>query len=597
MILIQKTNDMKTVNNKQLFIIVLLTLVMGFNNQIKAISMSCAFLENPSDQIPDSLKKYTKTYKYVNSDSFENFEVEYRGNIVVTPDDKDIQGISKDGFIKIAKSSFGNKRKIYIYTDTKGNLYKEYYEGKKKMNFTEGGKAWLADILPELIQKTGISAEERVWRLSKKGFEVVLADLDDIESVKFYNQKNSWIFYSSKTQFSQNVYYLYCKIITDNYRLSDDDLYKFLDRVKKIESNSTKGTVLRNILDQYKFNTRLMNKFLETTGTLSYNTERGSILRAFQLKYKIDEKNNEAYFNVINDMSIRSEKGNVLKPLLRDQKMDQKTFLMFLKSVERIDINGEKAGLLYNALPLVTDDAELTKAFIHAVNSFDNAYSNLVEDLILKVANRNSASIKIKDKTIITNLLKSAQDFNYNTKKYILMRDINRVFVQDKDLVFEYFKLISQMDNEFLRYNLLIDLMDNNNLSGLTLYPMLDAVNQLIDEDYIHAAGAVLREFLKQLPEDETVRNKYFETVNRIEFNSTREEILRLTLERRDLSKQDIINIIKATEGIDVDVEKTAVLLRVKPFIKKKDTETRFVFNTYAKRIELEYEFNKLADM
>ena len=125
---------------------------------------------------------------------------------------------------------------------------------------------------------------------------------------------------------------------------------------------------------------------------------------------------------------------------------------------------------------------------------------------------------------------------------------------------------------------------------------MLDAISQLIDEDYIHASGAVLREFVKQLPKDETVRNKFFETVNRIEFNSTREEILRLTLERNDLSKQDIINIIKATEGIDVDVEKTAVLLRVKPFIKKKDTDLRFVFNTYAKRIELEYEFNKLAD-
>ena len=589
---------MESTKNKRVIIIVLLAMALSFANQTnsKAVSVECALLENPSDQIPDSLKKYTKTHLYVNNDSFENFEVEYRGNIVVTPDDKDIQGISENGYIKIAKSSFGNKRRIYIYADNRGNLYKEYYEGKKKKDFNDSGKEWLADLLPELIQKTGISAEERVWRLMKKGFDEMLDELDDIESIKFYNQKNSWVFYSSKTQFSQNVYYLYCKIITDNYRLPGNDLYKFLNKVKRIESNSTKATILRNILEQYKFDARLMNKFLETTSTLSFNTERGSILRAFQLKYKIDEKNRDAYFDIINDMSIRSEKGNVLKPLLRDQKMDKATFIMFLKSVERIDINGEKAGLLYNALPLVQGDKELTKAFIHAVNSFDNAYTNLIEDLMLKLATGNPPAVKIKDKTIITKLLQTAQDFSYVTKKYILMRDINRVFVQDKDLIFEYFKLISNMDNEFLRYNLLIDLMDNNNLSGLTLYPMLDAVNQLIDEDYIHAAGAVLREFVKQLPDDERARNKFFETVNRIEFNSTREEILRLTLERNDLKKQDIINIIKATKGIDVDVEKTAVLLRAKPFIKKKDTETRFVFNTYAQKIELEYEFNKLAD-
>jgi len=37
-------------------------------------------------------------------------------------------------------------------------------------------------------------------------------------------------------------------------------------------------------------------------------------------------------------------------------------------------------------------------------------------------------------------------------------------------------------------------------------------------------------------------------------------------------------------------------LRRVKPLIDKNDTESVFVFNTYAKKIELEYEFNKIVD-
>ena len=589
---------MKTHKN-QLIIFSIIATILSFGHQtsLKAIGMSCALMEMPGNQVPDSLEKYTKTYKFINNDSFENFEVEYRGNIVITPNDKDIQSISKNGFIKISKSSFGNKRRIHIQADANGNLQKEYYEGKSKKDFSKGGQEWLNDILLEVTRKTGISAEERIRRLAKKGFEPILAELEEIEDIKFYNQTNVFIFYNTKTRYSQNVYYLYCKIITDNYKLGKNDLYKFLKQVRNIESPSTKGTVLRNILDKYTFDKRLMNAFLYATGSLSFNTERGSILRAFQSKYKINSNNSDAYFEIIDEMSIRSEKGNVLKPLLRDQKMDKETFLRFLKSVERITSSPEKGAILYNALPLVQDDEQITKAFIRAIQSMSSSYSNLKEDLLMKLANENASTGTLKNnKTVLIGLLQNAENFSTNTKKFILLRKINRAFIEDKEFIIAYFTVIEGMDNKFLRYNLLLDLLDNNKLSGVTLYPLLDAVKQLTREDYIHASGAVLREFIKQLPPDEEVRNKFFETFDRIEFNSTREEILRLLLERDDLRKEDIINIIKATDGIDVDVEKTSILLRVKPLIHKKDTESIFVFNTYAKKIELEYEFNKIVD-
>ncbi|OQX97574.1 MAG: hypothetical protein B6I20_12335 [Bacteroidetes bacterium 4572_117] len=589
----------KIIKSKLVIIAFIATiLIFGQQTSLWAISETCALLETPKNQVPDSLQKYTKTYKFINNDSFENFEVEYRGNIVVTPDDKDIQSISKNGFIKISMSSFGNKRRIYIYSDSRGKLQKEYYEGKGKKDFNKGGKEWLADILLDVSRKTGISAEERIRRRAKKGFEAILIELREIEEIRFENQTNIWIFYNTKTKYSQNVYYLYCKIITDNYRLKKNELYKFLKNVAHISSNSTKATILRNILDKYKFDKRLMNAFLFATTSLSYNTERGSVLRAFQAKYKINEDNSDAYFRIIDQMTIRTEKSNVLKPLLKNQKMDKATFLRFLKSVGRITSNSEKGTILYNALPLIKNDEQIIKAFIAVVQGMSSSYSNLKEDLLMNLAKENNGQdIELKkNKALLTGLLQNAQNFSTNTKKYILLRKVNRVFVQDKDLIIEYFRVIEGMDNEFLRYNVLLDLIVNNNLSGLTLYPFLDAVNQLIREDFMHASGAVLREFIKQLPEDEQIRNSFFETVDKIDLNSTREELLRNVCMRDDLSKEDLINIIKATDGIDVDVEKSSILLRVKPLIDKNDSESIFVFNTFAKKIELEYEFNKIAD-
>ncbi|RLD76039.1 MAG: hypothetical protein DRJ07_17000, partial [Bacteroidetes bacterium] len=443
---------------------IIATLVgFGYQTKLKAVGMTCALIETPINQVPDSLEKYTKTYKFINNDSFENFEVEYRGNIVLTPNDKDIQSISKNGFIKISKSSFGNKRRIHIYADANGNLKKEYYEGKSKQDFNKGGQEWLNDILLDVARKTGISAEERIRRLAKKGFEPILAELEEIEDIKFYNQTNVFIFYNTKTRYSQNVYYLYCKILTDNYKLGKNDLYKFLKKVRDIESNSTKGTVLRNILDKYKFDKRLMNAFLYTTASLSYNTERGSVLRAFQSKYQIDKHNSDAYFEVIDQISIRSEKGNVLKPLLRDQRMDKETFLKFLKSVEKITSNSEKGAILYNALPLVQDDEQITKAFIQVIQSMHSSYVNLKEDLIMQLAIDNTSSQKLKkNKMILNSMLNNAQNLSTNTKKFILLRKVNRAFVEDQDFILEYFKIIEGMDNEFLRYNLLLDLLNNN---------------------------------------------------------------------------------------------------------------------------------------
>ena len=511
---------------KRIIIFVLIATMFSFGNQtlLSAINIPYRNMETPINQVSNKLEKYTKTYKFINNDSFENFEVEYRGKIVITSDDKDILSISKKGFLKISKSSFGNKRRIHIYTDFNGKLQKEYYEGKRKKDFSKKGKEWLADILVDVARKTGISAEERIRRLSKKGFEAILAKLEEIEEIKFYNQTNVWIFYNSRTKYSLNVYNLYNKIIVDNYKLSKNDLYKFLKKVKSINSNSTKGTILRTILEDYKFDKQLMNAFLYTTTSLSYNTEKGSIFRAFQNKYQINSKNSDSYFKVIDRIAIRSEKGNVLKPLFRNQKMDKETTLKFLKSVEKITSNSEKGAILYNMLPSLQNDEQITKAFIQSMHS---SYSNLKEDLLMRMTSNDVSNTLKKDKTILTGLLKSAQKFSTNTKKFILLRKINKVFIEDKELITEYFNGINGIDNEFLRYNLLLNLVNSNKLSEITIIPLLNSVKKLTKEGFSHAVGAIIIELSKQLPESKELRNHFFETADAIEFNSTREEVLR----------------------------------------------------------------------
>jgi hypothetical protein len=111
-----------------------------------------------------------------------NFNIESRGKIELTDDDKDIKSMSSDGFLEITKTVFGSKRSLRI--SSQGNsLKKEYYEGRTSLPFEPDGKKWLTEILPELVRTTTIGAESRVNRFYRQGgVNAVLNEIESLES-------------------------------------------------------------------------------------------------------------------------------------------------------------------------------------------------------------------------------------------------------------------------------------------------------------------------------------------------------------------------------------------------------------------------------
>jgi F0F1-type ATP synthase delta subunit len=122
-------------------------------------------------------------HRWKTSRGFDNFNVEYRGKIEITDDDKDIKSMSNDGYLEISKTVFGSKRSLVIESQGDGKLKKEYYEGRTPVNWDPNGKAWLAEILPEVVRTTTLCAESRVSRFFKQGgTSAVLNEMDKIES-------------------------------------------------------------------------------------------------------------------------------------------------------------------------------------------------------------------------------------------------------------------------------------------------------------------------------------------------------------------------------------------------------------------------------
>jgi hypothetical protein len=121
-------------------------------------------------------------YKWKSSSNGKEFSIELRGKIEVTDDDKDIKTITSDGYLEISKTVFGSKRTVII--EAIGNkVKKEYYEGRTLVSWDEKGRAWLGEILPEIVRSTGISAEARVNRYYKQGgTTAVLEEINRLEN-------------------------------------------------------------------------------------------------------------------------------------------------------------------------------------------------------------------------------------------------------------------------------------------------------------------------------------------------------------------------------------------------------------------------------
>lgn len=540
----------------------------------------------------------SREHFYKSKDSFSAYEIEYKGKITVSDDDKNITAIEPDGYLKITKSSFGNTRKIEIESDKQGNLTKKYFDGRKEITFQPEGQKWLEEILIDVIHKTGIGGKERILRIyNKGGVNAVLNEIDEFErnsGYSYYKSTNHALFYFESVEYRGfNTKYLYYKTLVNDINLNKEELIKVLKAIPDISSNSTKGTLLREILSKHELDSYSMEKFLDAVETLSYNTERGNTLRAFIKKYPVNAENSREFFDVIESMSINSEKGNVLKPLLASQKMDKRILSDFIEAVDDFSSNSERAALFRLLVPHVIGDEDLTAQLVMEVKDLSSSYHLLEEEILEWVAKGKVITDTDLSKSAILNMLDIARSYDANTRKTPMLRNLHGSMENDEEILEAYFDVIKSMDNEMEIYNVLLDLIRVHKLDGKGLIYLLDATEELANDDYKHAASAILREIISYLPSDPDVLRYFFDALDEIDHNSAKEEIIRLFCKRGKLDKRTTVYLLKTVEDIDVDVEKATSLKNIKKAMPSGDDELTYIFKSIADEIKSDYEYER----
>lgn len=294
----------------------------------------------------------SKTWKHTSRTGLNSFNIEYKGTIEVTDDDKDVKSISPGGYLEISKTTFGSKREVLIESASGNSLRREYYEGRKKVDWNPDGKNWLAEILPEIVRSTGIAAESRVNRFFKQGgVEAVLNEMSRLDGdyvVAIYGKHLIGKDNLSNKELKQALdgisreldsdYYL-AQILKDNAKKllkNESTAETFFEAAKKIDSDYYATVVLKEALETYTPSAASLTKIMEASKEIGSDYYQASLLSEV---LNLDNLNGELLSEIIKtarDIDSDYYQTQILSKALEKEGLSATSYNSLLEAVSNV---------------------------------------------------------------------------------------------------------------------------------------------------------------------------------------------------------------------------------------------------------------------
>ncbi len=396
------------------------TSFMKFSTLFFALLISSALCaQSSSTKVYASGERSKMTYK--NSDGFNSFNIEVRGKIEVTDDDRDIKSMSGDGYLEITKTSFGSRRSIKI-TREGSVLIKRYYEGRTEVNFDPEGRKWLAEIMPEVVRTTTIAAESRVNRFYATGG--THAVLNEIETIK-----------------SDHVKSHYARLLMKKPILEKD--YEAV--VSKVTGTMSSDHYLSEFLQDN------LNKFLK------------------------DKAAAEAVFAVTNKMNSDHYKTQIIKEALNVQPASLESVKVALSSASKINSDHYKTEVLISLM----DQDNLTDAIVaEMINTSKSIHSDHYRSVVLTKALERDLSATSHQRAV-----ESVKDINSDHYKVQVIKSMLNKSIDEKVLS-ELLPVTSSIGSDHYRTEVLTSMLDHQNFSDASFKQLAEYGAEMSSDHY-----------------------------------------------------------------------------------------------------------------
>lgn len=334
--------------------------------------------------ITTSSSRTTNSSNFIYKDDNQKLKIESNGKIEISSDENSISSISPGGSFKIEKTIFGNSRSITIKNDGSG-LEHDYKEGGRSKPFDPDGKAWLAEMLPELMNTTTFGAENRVDRMyANGGAKSVLAKVDQLKGdfikstyLGLLMKKNL-----SPAEISACIDKTIAQIDSDHYQL---EVYKSLNPSYFKDLNQLNKAV--GALDSDHFKTELLKPIFKTNVMEGKGKESIQLIKMIDNDHFKTEIAKTISFSSLSNQDLKFMvdelvpaidsdhfKNELLKSALDKGNMNEARALIILDGLESIDSDHFKSELLTYICRKQGSEKVKAKIMGIAKNSIDSSH-------------------------------------------------------------------------------------------------------------------------------------------------------------------------------------------------------------------------------
>ena len=298
------------------------------------------------------------------SNGYSSFNVEVRGKIELTDDDRDIKSMSPDGYLEINKVVFGSRRTLIVSPQGSG-LKKEYYEGRTSIPFEPEGRKWMNEILPELVRSTTIGAESRVARFFKQGgVNAVLEEITRLESdyVKEHyggvlmglnlQQKDYPVIISKVAGTIDSDYYLseFLRKNIGKFMTTRESADAVFAACSNIDSDHYKTEVIKEALRAQSASPDAIKSIIQATGHMESDHYKTEVLTALLKQNNLTDATISEMINGSKSISSDYYRAVVLNKALAKQGLSSTSYQRVLESVKDIDSDHYKTEVITNLL-------------------------------------------------------------------------------------------------------------------------------------------------------------------------------------------------------------------------------------------------------
>jgi len=470
-------NQFRRLNGNLLLVIFILIYGRGFAQE-----------ETASTTESSETRSHNGVHRWKNTTVLNNFNIESRGKIEVTDDDKDVKSLSNDGYLEITKTVFGSKRAIVIESMGGGKLKKEYYEGRTKMDWEPNGKNWLAEILPEIVRSTTLGAEGRVNRIfAKGGSAAVVAELSKLEGD-----------YTSAH---------YAKLLLDK-NIPPSELPGVISAIaENINSDYYLSSVLQNDADKLLSTPDAANAFLAGTKKISSAYYKSVVLKAALKKLSASPAQVKIILQSAATINSDYYLSVVLTTLLEQKDVKDESLNELILVSKNIPSDYYRTQVLGKAL----EKPGISKAALkNVVNALEGVHSDYYKTNVFNsMAERSAMEPDVQIQVI--NLIKESVHSDYyasGTLKNIL---------EHQKLSEESFKLLVFVAGDFSSANYASDVLRVASKNDLTKQQLINILNAAANINSDHYLTEVLTSLASQVnSSDDTVKESYRKTAKKI---------------------------------------------------------------------------------